>query len=167
MSDDQRSQTLLFVCTGNTCRSPLAAALCRAKLAERLGCRADELEARGWRVESAGVAAWPGDPAAPAAVQVAAEFGADLTAHRSRPVSADLLSTATRVVAMTRGHAATVAARFPGIGPIPGLIGSLDEDLPDPIGGDLAVYRDCAATLVAHLDRRLAEWFSEGSGTRT
>ena len=153
-------EVILFVCTGNTCRSPLAAALCRTLLAARLGCEADELEARGWVVGSAGVAAWPGDPATPAAVLVAAEQGADLTAHRSRAVSAELLAGATRVVAMTRGHAATVAGRFPGVGPAPTLIGGPEDDLPDPIGGDLQVYRACADTLLAHLDRLVAEMMS-------
>lgn len=158
MSDAPPARSILFVCTGNTCRSPLAAALCRTLLAARLGCTADELPARGYTVGSAGVAAWPGDPAAPAAVLVASEHGADLTGHRSRAVGPELLEQATRVVAMTRGHAATIAARFPGVGPAPVLIGGPDDDLPDPIGGDLAVYRACADTLLAHLDRHLTEW---------
>ena len=158
MPDVSPAHTLLFVCTGNTCRSPLAAALCRTLLAARLGCQPDELPARGWHVGSAGVAAWPGDPATPAAVLVASEHGADLLGHRSRAVSPELLAAATEVIAMTRGHAATVAARFPGVGPTPTLIGGPDDDLPDPIGGDLQVYRACADTLLAHLDRRLTEW---------
>ena len=158
------SECVLFVCTGNTCRSPLAAALCRALLAARLGCAEGELEGKGWVVGSAGVAAWPGDPATPAAVLVATEHGADLSGHHSRAVSPELLAAATKVVAMTRGHAATVAARFPGVGPTPGLIGGPDDDLPDPIGGDLAVYRACAETLLDHLDRRLTEWLGVKDG---
>jgi protein-tyrosine phosphatase len=158
MPDAPPARSILFVCTGNTCRSPLAAALCRTLLATRLGCPVGELEGRGWVVQSAGVAAWPGDPATPAAVLVAGEHGADLTGHRSRAVNPELLAQATHVVAMTRGHAATLAARFPGVGPPPALIGGPDDDLPDPIGGDLAVYRACADTLLAHLDRHLTEW---------
>jgi protein-tyrosine phosphatase len=154
--------SILFVCTGNTCRSPLAAGLCRTLLAARLGCQPGDLDGMGWVVQSAGVAAWPGDPATPAAVLVASEHGADLTAHRSRAVTPELLAQATHVVAMTRGHAAALAARFPGVGPAAELIGGPADDLPDPIGGDLAVYRACADTLRAHLDRHLTAWLTTG-----
>src|SRR5579883_1909495 len=145
-------RSILFVCTGNTCRSPLAEALCRKLLADRLGVGPDELEARGYVVRSAGVAAFPGDDATPEAAEVAREFGADLTGHSSRPVDPDQLLAATDVVAMTAAHAAMLAPRFPGYGPPPRLL-SPDGDLPDPFGNDLAVYRDCARTIRTHLDR--------------
>lgn len=154
-SGPQRS--ILFVCTGNTCRSPLAEALCRKLLADRLGISPADLDARGIAVRSAGVAAFPGDDATPEAVEVAREFGADLSHHRSRPVNPELLSEATDVIAMTAAHAAMLALRFPGLGPPPVLLGS-DGDLPDPFGCDLVVYRDCARTIQTHLDRFVKEW---------
>lgn len=150
-------RSILFVCTGNTCRSPLAEALCRNLLAERLGVGPGELEARGFVVRSAGVAAFPGDDATPEAAEVAREFGADLAAHRSRPVNPELLAGATDVIAMTAAHAAMLSLRFPGLGPPPTLL-SPTGDLPDPYGSDLGVYRDCARTIRTHLDRLVKEW---------
>jgi protein-tyrosine phosphatase len=148
---------VLFVCTGNTCRSPLAEALCKRMLADRLGCEPGELEGRGFAVRSAGVMAYPGDPAARPAVEVAAEMRADLAAHRSRPVNPELLAGATDVVAMTAGHVAMLAARFPHLGPPAVLLGGAD-DLPDPIGGDADEYRACARVIAGNLDRLITGW---------
>jgi protein-tyrosine phosphatase len=150
--------SVLFVCTGNTCRSPLAEALCKRLLADRLGCDPGELEAKGFVVRSAGVAAYPGDDPSPPAVEVAREFGADLSAHRSRPVNPELLEATTHVVAMTAAHAAALAMRFPGVGPEPVLLCGPGGDLPDPIGGDLGVYRECAGVIRRHLDGLVAGW---------
>lgn len=152
--------SVLFVCTGNTCRSPLAEALCKRMLADRLGCDPAELEARGFVVRSAGVAALPGDAAAAPAVEAARELGADLSAHQSRPVNPELLAAATHVVAVTRGHAEALLMRYPDIGPEPDLLGGPDDDLNDPIGGDLEQYRVCAHTIRGHLERLLPGWLS-------
>src|SRR5205085_412340 len=86
----QSACLVVFLCTGNTCRSPLAEALCKRRLADRLGCPPEELSARGVHVLSAGLAAMLGGSAAPEAVTVARSFGADLANHRSRPLTADL-----------------------------------------------------------------------------
>jgi protein-tyrosine-phosphatase len=150
-------RSVLFVCTGNTCRSPLAEALCRRMLADRLGCDPGELAARGFAVASAGVMAYPGDAASPPGVDVAAEMRADLTAHRSRMVHPDLLAAATDVIAMTRGHLMALRAAFPGVGPEPVLLCDGD-DLPDPIGGGADEYRACARQIADNLDRFLRGW---------
>lgn len=87
---------LLFVCTGNTCRSPMAAAAARA-----------ELERRGWthvQVRSAGVAAQPGGTASEHALAVVAEAGGDLSEHRSTPLSAELVAWADLILAMGPSH---------------------------------------------------------------
>jgi protein-tyrosine phosphatase len=153
-----RARSILFVCSGYTCRSPLAEALGKRLLADRLGCAPAELEARGFVVRSAGVAAAPGDAASATAVVVAEEFGADLSAHRSRFLTPDLLAAATDVIAMTRGHALALELRFPGIGPAPALLCGTEPDLDDPIGGEIEVYRECARTFDRHLDRLIKEW---------
>jgi protein-tyrosine phosphatase len=127
-------------------------------LADRLGCEPDELETRGFTVRSAGVAALPGDVASPAAVEAARELGADLSAHQSRPVNPELLAAATHVVAVTRGHAAALMMRYPRVGPEPDLLCGPDDDLPDPIGGDLETYRACARAIRGHLERLLPTW---------
>lgn len=150
-------RSVLFVCTGNTCRSPLAESLCRKLLADRLGIAEADLPSRGFTVRSAGIAAFAGDAASPEAVAIAAQFGADLSAHRSRPVNPELLATSTDVIAMTAGHLAVLMMRYPGDGPQPELLAD-NVDVPDPIGGDRQDYETCAALIAAHLDRRIAEW---------
>ena len=151
------ARIVLFVCTGNTCRSPLAEGLARKLLADRLGCAQEELPARGYWMLSAGVAAYGGGPASQESADVASEFGADLLGHRSRPVNPQLLAAADDVIAMTRSHAYAIAVGFPGVGPPPRLLCD-NDDLDDPIGASLDVYRDCAKTILKHLERLLPEW---------
>jgi protein-tyrosine phosphatase len=151
------ARIILFVCTGNTCRSPLAEGLAKNLLAQRLGCPVGDLPARGYWVLSAGVAAYGGGPATPESAEAAAELGADLSFHRSRPVNPQLLAAADDVIAMTRGHADALAARFPGLGPAVRLLADPD-DLDDPIGGGPAVYRECARAILTHLERFIPEW---------
>jgi L-threonylcarbamoyladenylate synthase len=151
------ARIVLFVCTGNTCRSPLAEGLAKKALADRLGCAPDQLPGRGFWVLSAGVAAYGGGAAAAESVTVAAEFGADLRAHASRPVNPQLLLTADDVIAMTRGHLHALAARYPNTGPEARLLCG-EEDLDDPIGAGEEVYRECARTIVRNLERFLSEW---------
>jgi len=149
------AKIVLFVCTGNTCRSPLAEALAKKVLAERLGCTTDELPGRGFWVISAGVQATHGDPASEDSVTVAAEYGADLTSHESKPLNPQLIAAADDIIAMTRAHALALMSRYPGVEPRL-LCG--DADLDDPIGAGLGVYRACAQTMHTHLERFLPEW---------
>jgi protein-tyrosine phosphatase len=151
------ARDVLFVCTGNTCRSPLAEALCKARLAARLGITVESLENRGYFIRSAGVAAFPGDAPSEEAVHAAAKYGADLARHRSQPVNPEWLERATDVIAMTGTHAYLLAMRYPGLGPPPELLCG-QQDLPDPIGGDANVYRLCADIIVQHVDRLITEW---------
>ena len=139
------ARIVLFVCTGNTCRSPMAEGLAKKLLADRLGCTVEELPARGLWLLSAGVAAYGGGPAAPESIDAAAEFGADLGSHRTRPVNVQLLAAAE-----------VLAARFPGVGPPVRLLA--DADLDDPIGGGPEVYRECARAILRHLERFIPEW---------
>jgi protein-tyrosine phosphatase len=92
-------------------------------------------------------------------VAVAAELGADLSCHSSRPATPDLLLQADDVVGMTAGHLHGLAG-FPGGGGRGRLLCG-DADLADPIGGDRAVYQACAGTIWQHLQRLVAELLHE------
>jgi protein-tyrosine-phosphatase/tRNA A37 threonylcarbamoyladenosine synthetase subunit TsaC/SUA5/YrdC len=155
--EEMSPRRIVFVCTGNTCRSPLAEGLCKKLLAEQLGCGPDELAARGFLVHSAGLAAMMGGEAAPEAVEVARELGVDLSGHRSQPLTADLVAQADHLIAMTRSHVRTLSTHVAGIGPEPRLLSAAGEDLPDPIGCDQAVYRECARHILHHLEQLLPE----------
>lgn len=134
---------ILFICTGNTCRSPMAEALCRVELARKVGVSVEELESKGFRVGSAGTAVIHGGAATAEAQTVVQEFGGDLSAHSSRPVTADLLADADEVYVMTRNHLATLHEWMPEYRDKIRLFDP-DDDVADPIGGDEEEYRRCA-----------------------
>jgi protein-tyrosine phosphatase len=150
------ARLIVFVCTGNTCRSPLAAALCKKLLADRLGGAIDELPPRGFEVVSAGLAAMRGEPAASEAVEVAHELGADLAGHVSQPVTPELLAHADVIVGMTTGHLHALTA-YPDLAGRVRLLGGPAGDLADPIGGDRAVYQACAGAIWQHLQSLVTE----------
>lgn len=153
---------VLFVCTGNLCRSPMAEGLFRTELRKR---RCDEVEA-----SSAGTWAYVGSSATPEAVQVVGQRGADIAGHRSRPLSKDDVDAADLVVVMTSVHKKEILDVAPAardkmflikelaeIRPRPRLGGGLstlwegqrpawrrDLDLDDPIGLPLGAYKRCA-----------------------
>ena len=125
----------LFVCTGNTCRSPMAAALWRAM---------------GHEAASAGLVAQEGAPASPLAVRTMKERGLDISAHRAVRVTEELLRGASRVFTMTERQAMELEWRYPRCAD---RIRALPEDIPDPFGGDAEDYRICAERLARALER--------------
>jgi protein-tyrosine phosphatase len=152
----QMACSIVFVCTGNTCRSPLAEALCKKLLTDRLGCTVEELPARGYQVASAGVSALGGGPAAAEAEQVAHSFGADLSTHRSQALTMELAAQADYLLGMTRSHVHALMDYFGHLGVMPRLLDPAG-DIADPIGGDQAVYDECGQQIWRQLEAFLAE----------
>jgi protein-tyrosine phosphatase len=139
--------TVTFVCTGNTCRSPMAEALLRAALAKR-GEGLGHL-----RVVSYGLAAAPGEPASPHSVKAMARIGLDISAHRSRPLSPDDLARSVAVFAMTGSHLDALSRRADLLPEAVLLLRDVlppaaPRAIPDPFGGDFREYEDCRDSMV-------------------
>ena len=148
---------ILLVCTGNICRSPLAAALMQRAVTER--------GAEGIEVSSAGTGAWDGAPASEGAYLVALEQGLDLSGHRARLLTRDVVEHSDLILTMARHHRARVdelggQGRVFVLGEYAGRDGDAAE-VGDPFGGDLDVYRETcvelATLVVAAVDRIVTE----------
>lgn len=143
----------LLVCTGNTCRSPMAEVLLRRRVAEKLGCKMDDLEERGVTIQSAGIAAMAGGRSTPEALQAMAERDLDLSQHESQPLTDQLVRFADLILTMTRGHRDAIVAQWPEVASRTVLLCRDESDVTDPIGGPPEVYRRCADQIDAQLKR--------------
>jgi protein-tyrosine-phosphatase len=141
---------VLVVCTANICRSPVAEALLRRRLAAA---------GRGeWQVSSAGTWAEPGRPASRFSAQLMAEQGDTLEQHRSQPVTGALLDEVDLVLCMESGHAEALRAEFPQQAPKIYLLSEMSGryySISDPYGGTLEEYRQMVRDVSAVLDAGL------------
>ena len=150
-------ELLVFVCTGNTCRSPMAEALCRQMLSERLKCSVPELIQRGFLVASAGLAADYGLPASPESVEMMRRRGIDLRSHASQPMSERLIEQSDRCYTMTQHHRNWILEHHPETAGRVQLLSRDGTDISDPIGGGRDDYAACAASIEKHLAKILDE----------
>jgi L-threonylcarbamoyladenylate synthase len=133
----------LFVCTGNTCRSPMAEGIFKKFLAEKLQCKVDDLERIGYKVSSAGIIGTAGYPASAEAIEVCAAKGIDIGTHRNQALSKELIKESDFIYVMERMHQGSVIALEPEAKSRCFLLAG-NKEIPDPVGLPLKFYENCA-----------------------
>ena len=146
----------LFVCTGNTCRSPMAEGIFRKYLAEKFQCNVDDLGKIGYKVNSAGIIGSVGFPASPEAVTACAAMGVDIRAHKSRALSKELIEESDIVFAMERIHRDRIIALDSEASEKCWLLAG-NTGIPDPIGHPQEFYNNCAKLIERAVLKRVGE----------
>lgn len=147
---------ILIVCTGNTCRSPMAEGIFKQRIAEKLGCKVDELEKIGYKIRSAGTIGSSGWPASTESVEICRSKGIDISGHVNSALTGELIEQSDLVYAMSHGHLEQILHLNPECA---GKCFLLDDekDVPDPIGQSVKVYGGCFDMIAGAVDKRLSE----------
>ncbi|MFA5864271.1 MAG: L-threonylcarbamoyladenylate synthase [Phycisphaerae bacterium] len=147
--------TILFVCSGNTCRSPMAQGLGRKILERLIHCPQEDFARLKINILSAGTGAGWSLPPSQSAVAAVGELGVDISEHRSQPVTAKLVNQADMIFVMSREHKEFICELVPGVGNRIKLLA--EAGISDPIGGSDQNYRTCARNIEKHIEARLKE----------
>jgi len=134
---------VVFVCHGNTARSPIAQAICNAEIASRYGLSLESLDGLGIKAMSAGLTAHPGEPLAAEAKRALRSIGMPITEHRSRNLTRGLAQKAEIIFCMTRAQREAVIAMYPALIAKTECLDP-DGDIEDPKGSALDVFLSCA-----------------------
>ncbi len=143
--------SVLFVCTGNTCRSPMAQAMMEKKIAAKFGKMTIDGE-RPIVALSAGVSAFGGDPASHGALEAIRQFGTNLDGHQSTQLTSHLVEKADLILAMGERHKHVIVSQWPSAASKVHLISPDAGEISDPFGGPLEGYQKCAQQLDKHTD---------------
>jgi protein-tyrosine phosphatase len=147
----------VFVCTGNSCRSPMAEGMFRKYLAEKLQCEVDHLDKMGYKTLSAGVMGVVGMPASPEAIAACAAKGIDIKAHKSRALSQQLVEECDFIFPMSRMHYERITALSAEAANRCALLAE-NEEVPDPMGQPQQVYDNCAELIEKAVKKRIGEF---------
>lgn len=150
--------TLLVICSGNTCRSPMAEGLARRLLAKQQGLPEAELDAAGLRVISAGAFASPGLPASVESVEIMQRRGIDISRHRSQSLTREMIHEADLILCMTQSHRRAVLAMAPSALDKTLTVDASGKDIEDPIGSGMEAYDRSARAIEHGLEQRLKEY---------
>ena len=148
--------TILFVCTGNSCRSPMAEGLFKKYLAEKLDCTIDRLVEKGYIITSTGTLGMVGFPASAGAIRACAAKGVDVSNHRSRALTGLLIEQSDVVFVMAQGHRNAVMDINPESANKCLLLAE-DGDIEDPIGQSQDFYDACAGRIDGAVKKRISE----------
>ncbi len=146
----------LFICSGNTCRSPMAEGMFRKYLAEKLGCTVDRLEKKGYNILSAGTMGITGLPPTAEAITACEAKGIDIREHRSSALSRQLAEESDLIYVMARAQRQQVLAVSPDAAERCKLLAE-DRDIPDPIGRPQEIYDDVAELIEEAVRKRINE----------
>jgi protein-tyrosine-phosphatase len=151
---------VLLVCTGNTCRSPMAEALLRSQLAQRFKDLFGPGQPPPIIAMSAGLSAYPGGSASAEAVTVLHSRGLSLKDHQSRPLTPRLLRQADLILTMTSSHKQAIIQRCPEAAGKTFLLSNNGRDVADPYGGPVHGYESCASEIEVFL-KHWVSWIDE------
>ncbi len=143
--------SIVLVCTGNTCRSPMAEALLKRQLDQRLGNSPSGTIIP--HVTSVGLAAMPGEPASLQAVEVMKERGLDISDHSSQPFGEQIIRSADLILTMTQSHRNAILTRWPEAQSRVHTLRHDGRDITDPVGAPVEIYQACADQIESELTR--------------